>query len=99
VEILANTRLPAISSLGYIYLGTALVVGSPIPTGTVTFLDGTKMIGTTTLGSSGVARLSTFFTTLGIHTITANYSGDTWNAPSISPLLEQEIDIRIDTPF
>src|SRR5205823_9403105 len=30
VEILASTRVPAISSLGYIYLGTALVVGSDL---------------------------------------------------------------------
>src|SRR5205823_12161148 len=27
VEILASTRVPAISSLGYIYLGTALIAG------------------------------------------------------------------------
>ncbi len=78
---------------------TAQVVGSPVPTGTVIFLDGTKVIGTNTLDSTGVARLSTFFTTIGIHTITASYVGDRSNAPSISPPLEEEIDIRIDTPF
>jgi hypothetical protein len=76
---------------------TAQVAGTqtPAPAGLVTFLEGTKVIGTANLDSTGVARLSTFFTTLGIHTITASYSGDLWNVASISPPLEEEVDIRI----
>ena len=31
MEILASTRVPAISSLGYIYLGTALAIDKDLP--------------------------------------------------------------------
>jgi autotransporter-associated beta strand protein len=57
------------------------------PGGTVTFMDGTNMLGTVSL-SGGVAMLSTTTLTGGPHTITANYSGDTnfsTSSDSISP--------------
>ena len=52
-------------------------------TGTVTFLDGGKPLGTVTL-INGVATLPTSFTLVGNHTLTATYSGDTVFVPGLS---------------
>src|SRR3984885_5128562 len=51
-------------------------VGSLTPTGTVTFKDGTTAIGTVFV-SGGVATLNITSLTVGLHHITASYSGDT----------------------
>jgi len=58
--------------------------GNNVATGTVTFLDGTTTLATVTLNASGVAVFSTTTLTVGTHTITASYSGDSKNNPSIS---------------
>jgi streptogramin lyase/plastocyanin len=46
------------------------------PTGSVTFKDGSVVLGTVKLDANGRATLSIKFTTTGIHTIKAVYSGD-----------------------
>jgi hypothetical protein len=57
--------------------------GSGVPTGTVTFYDGTTSLGTGTL-SSGIATYSTSSLAVGTHSITASYGGDRSNAASTS---------------
>lgn len=57
--------------------------GSGVPTGTVTFLDGSTTLGTGTL-SSGTAAYSTSSLSAGTHSITASYGGDSSNAASTS---------------
>jgi hypothetical protein len=47
------------------------------PTGTVTFRDGSTVLGTAPVDGSGVAVLTTSLTTVGGHTISATYNGDT----------------------
>ncbi len=59
-------------------------VGSGIPTGTVTFLDGSTTLGTAALNSRGSASISTSALAVGIHTLTATYAGDSNNLPSNS---------------
>jgi hypothetical protein len=49
--------------------------GSGVPTGTITFFDGTKVVGTAQL-FDGSASLMVYSLTKGQHTITASYSGD-----------------------
>ena len=63
---------------------TATVVnsspGAATPTGTVTFMDGTTMLGTGTLSTTDGLTTATFTTTklaVGSHSITAVYGGDT----------------------
>ncbi len=68
---------------------TASVAGTAVtgPTGTVTFKEGATTIGTATLtgtGTTATATLNSSFTTLGAHSITAEYSGDSSNASSVS---------------
>lgn len=56
---------------------TATLTGNcNVPTGTVTFLDGSTIIGTGTIDQAGVARLTTSFLVVGQHNITATYPGD-----------------------
>ena len=61
--------------------------GWAIPTGTVTFMDGTTALGTATLNGFGVAYFGTAALTVGTHSITAIYSGNsTYNASTSSAL-------------
>jgi hypothetical protein len=58
--------------------------GSFAPTGTVTFKDGNTTLGTGTLNASGVATFTTSSVSIGSHTVTATYGGDTNNTNSTS---------------
>jgi hypothetical protein len=66
---------------------TATVVptapGAGVPTGTVTFYDGSTILGTMSLNSSGQATLTKTWTTAGTHKIKVKYNGDA-NFNSIS---------------
>jgi len=63
---------------------TATVAGTGgTPTGTVTFLDGGGSLGTGSM-HSGVATLATTGLSVGTHTITASYGGDSNDAASTS---------------
>ena len=63
-----------------------------IPTGTVTFEDGTTALGPpVTLNSSGVATFSTSSLAAGTHTITAHYSGAVNFLPNTSAVLSEVI--------
>jgi hypothetical protein len=74
-------------------------VSSPagVPTGTVSFLDGTTPLGPGTL-SGGVATLTTSSLAVGMHSISAVYSGGTNFAASTSATLTQCVmDISLGT--
>ena len=73
---------PSPAPLGSTVNLTATVTGTN-PSGTVTFKDGTTTLGSATL-ASGSATLSTPFTSLGSHSLTAVYAGDTNNTASMS---------------
>jgi hypothetical protein len=59
-------------------------------TGTVIFNDGYKVLGTATI-SGGIASLNVSNLTVGAHSITAVYSGDTNDAGSISNTVAQTV--------
>jgi hypothetical protein len=65
---------------------TATVSGSSstVPTGSVTFTDGTTVLGTVTLNASAQATLSTAALSVGTHSITASYGGDANFTSSVS---------------
>ncbi len=69
---------------------SASAPGSGTPTGTVTFLDGTTVLGTGSL-SGGVATYSTTALATGTHPITASYASDGNFASSTSSPLSQVI--------
>ena len=57
--------------------------GTSVPTGTVTFQDGSSAIGSSTLAAA-TATLATSTLSAGIHSLSAVYSGDTIDSPSTS---------------
>jgi hypothetical protein len=99
--VLINTSLAATktvlnsslnpSSFGQTVTFTATVTAylGGTPTGTVTFLDGTTSLGSSTLNSSGVANFPINTLAVGTHSITASYSGDPTFGPSTSSVLNQ----------
>ncbi len=62
----------------------AEVGGSSVPTGTVSFKDGTTALGSMTLNGTGIAVYTTSNLTVGAHSITAAYGGDSANGVSTS---------------
>jgi hypothetical protein len=81
------------SSFGQTVTFTATVKpqGTGVATGFVTFYDDTKSLGSPTLNSSGVATISTATLSIGTHSITASYSGDSNFSSSTSPVLNQVV--------
>jgi hypothetical protein len=58
--------------------------GTAVPTGTVTFKDGSTTLGTMTLNGTGVAVYTTSSLAVGAHSVTAVYGGDSANGASTS---------------
>ena len=69
----------------------SLFLFNGVPTGTVTFLDGTTVLGTATLDASGRATFTTSDLAVGNDTITMSYSGDGGYSPSTSNPLTQVV--------
>lgn len=84
---LASSANP--STYGDIVVFTATVTSGA--TGTVTFKDGSTVLGTGTL-SGGTASFSTSLLSVGNHSITAIYEGDANYATSTSSALTQVVD-------
>ncbi len=68
---------------------SSVMLGGTIPTGTVTFKDGSKKLGTAMLDVTGSATLVIVLSTLGTHSLTASFSGDPLtNTATSAPLLQ-----------
>jgi hypothetical protein len=75
----ALTAEPGFAGTGVVVLTAAVApvaANSRVPTGTVTFFDGTQVLGTATLYPDGEATLFVYTLTPGKHVLTAVYSGD-----------------------
>ena len=72
---------------------TATVTGGATPTGTVTFSDGSTVLGggPVDLSGTGKATVSTSSLSAGSHSITAAYSGDGTHVKSTSTALDQVV--------
>lgn len=75
---------------------TLMAVVSPPGSGTVTFQDGSTILGTAPL-NGGTATLTAAALSIGIHTLTAVYGGDSSNAASTSPVLTQTVNAASTT--
>jgi hypothetical protein len=93
VTMLTSSVNPA--AIAQIVTFTANVVAaadSLAPTGVVTFLDGSSVLGTQTLVGSGVASFSISSLSAGVHAITASYGGDANSAASVSAVLTETVN-------
>jgi hypothetical protein len=89
----AITLSPNPSTFGQSITITAAVTSTAgVPAGAVTFYDGATILGTGSLNSSGQAALSTPALTIGSHTITASYGGNSNFAGSTSAALTQTVN-------
>jgi parallel beta-helix repeat protein len=71
---------------------TATLTGNcNTPTGLITFMDGSTVLGTASLNGSAVATFSTSFLFVGTHNLTATYPGDFNFAPSTSNTITEVI--------
>jgi len=67
------------------------------PTGTVTFSDGTNLLGTSTLNASGVASLPIPSLAAGNHSLAASYAGDNENFSGTSSSVTEAVQLRPTT--
>jgi Bacterial Ig-like domain (group 3)/Beta-propeller repeat len=74
------------------FSASVTVQGAGVATGTVTFLEGTVVLGTGILDGDGLATFSTSSLSVGDHTITAAYGGD----PSFAASSSSPVDVTID---
>ena len=65
--------------------------GTPRPTGTIEFLDGTTVLGSSPVNASGTATFTISTLTVGAQSITATYEGDTDHAISTSSTLGERV--------
>jgi len=84
---------PSVSGQSVAFTATVTPLAGGTPTGTVTFKDGTTTLGTGTLNNATPpqATFTTSALTLGSHSITAVYGGDTNFTTSTSPALTQNV--------
>ena len=90
---LTSSQNPAVVGQPVAFTVTVSPVSPAIgtPTGTVTFLDGTTTLGTQTL-TNGQAAFTDSALSVGSHTITVTYSGDSSFNSAASPVLTQLVN-------
>jgi hypothetical protein len=93
VTTLTSDLNPATNGQGVTFVVSVGATGSfeGIPTGEVTFLDGSAVLGTAALTASGEATFSSSSLSPGIHNVTASYAGDARDAASMSPVFTETV--------
>jgi hypothetical protein len=77
-------------------LSATVTSSAGVPTGSLSFLDGTIVLGTATLNSSGVGTLSVSTLALGTHSLTALYIGSGVFAQSVSGVTQVVVVLAPD---
>ena len=89
----ALTSSPNPSTYGQTIGFTAFVSSSAgTPTGSVTFMDGATTLGSSTVDGSGFAALAVSSLSVGTHTVTAQYTGDSSFSGSTSSVYVQTVN-------
>jgi len=91
VTMLTSSSNPSAFGQSVTFSATVSPKGAGTPTGSVTFRDGSRILGRSPL-NGGTAKFSTAALAVGRHCITAAYSGDTNFAASKSPALHQLVN-------
>jgi hypothetical protein len=97
VVVLVSSQNPSTAGQNVIFTATASsgIAGGVTPDGTVTFSDGSTILGTVTLSAAGIATFATATLTNGIHPIIATYNGDPLRQlqASMSNLVNQDVQV------
>ncbi len=88
---LSSSLNPSPDHQAVTFTASVTATGSLVPTGRVTFRDGTKIIGTGIV-SGGIATLKKSTLLPGWHPVTATYDGDATSAKSTSTTLTQVVN-------
>jgi hypothetical protein len=87
---LVSSLNPSTFGSNVTFTATVTHTTTTVPTGSVTFMDGTTKLGTVAL-SGGSAVFATSALAVGAHSINARYSGDFSYIASVSPVLTQNV--------
>jgi len=95
--LLTSSENPSTVGQSVTFTATIATTGAfiGVPTGTVTFFDGTNSIGNAILDTSGNGTLTTSTLTVGLHDITAVYAGNTTTSGSTSPVVAQLVNTSL----
>ena len=88
---LSSSNNPAISGTNVTFTVKVAGNGSIVPTGSVSFMDGSSVLTTATLDATGAASFSTSSLAVGSHSIAIAYAGDTNYAAASSSILLQTV--------
>jgi large repetitive protein len=94
---LTSNNNPSLGGAPVTFTATIVVSGSQQVTGTVTFKDGSSVLGSGLVNSANVATYTTSSLATGQHSITATYSGDSFNQASVTPVLVQTVQTASTT--
>ncbi len=92
-----STNLSATPNPGDLNQGVTLTASiasqsTPVGSGAVTFYDGTTSLGSAPVSATGTASLTTAFTVLGTHNLTAVYDGSADFSTSTSAVFQETIE-------
>ena len=82
---------PSVSVTNAVTFSATVKGNGGVPTGSVTFMDGTNTLGSIALNGSGVASYTTSSLAVGTHTISAVYAGDADDAGGRSATLTETV--------
>jgi len=89
---LVSSKNPSTHGTAVTFTATIKPAFGGVATGTVTFKNGTTVLGTGTVNASNKATFTTSSLSVGTHTITATYQGDTHFKVSTSPAVKQVVN-------
>lgn len=90
--VVATSVNPAKYGEAVTFTATITHTATPVPTGTVTFKDGTTVLGSIAVGATGTAKYETAKLAVGTHSITAVYNGDSHYIGSTSAVVSEVVD-------
>ena len=97
VVVLTSSQNPSLVGQSVTFTATVSsgIAGGVIPDGTVTFNDGSTILGTENISAAGTATFSSATLTNGLHAITATYNGDAQRQlqSSLSNTLNQDVQV------
>jgi hypothetical protein len=89
---LSSTPNPSSSGQAVTLTAQVTTTGPAMPTGSVTFRNGTTTIGTAALNASGIANLTTKGLPVGSDQLTATYTGSAMSSTSVSATVTQTVN-------